>query len=123
MIDLNTITPGTTLEGIPAGINSDSTPITRAIQVTVDRIPWFCNERSVTLSDGRSVTAVRADTLRIVPPREAADAACAARNQRRDMHRHQTTAEVKACRGCQDAETTAAVAYRAYLAAERQENA
>ena len=60
-----------------------------------------------------------AATLREMNAREAAERACGERNKLRRQHAHVSAADLRACAGCQDAEQTAAVAYRVYLATGR----
>jgi len=66
-VELNLIRPGTRLEAVPAGRRADGTPITRTIQITVDRTPWYSmNRTSVVLSDGKGVVAVVPESLRVL---------------------------------------------------------
>lgn len=67
MVDISTITPGTTVEGTTAGRAADGSPITRTLRVTVDRTPWMSGDgRNVILATATGVDAVIAETLRIV---------------------------------------------------------
>jgi hypothetical protein len=69
VVDLSTITPGTTVEGTVAGRTADGRPIARTIRVTVDRTPWTSADgRNVILATAKGVDAVVAETLRIVTP-------------------------------------------------------
>ena len=66
-VPVEAIQPGTRLEAVPAGRRADGSPITRTIQITVDRAPWYSmNRTSVVLSDGKGVVAVVPASLRVL---------------------------------------------------------
>ncbi len=62
---------GMLVKAVPSGITASGTPITRQIQVRLDRAPWASRTGSVVLCDDQGPIVVRADSIEIIDETDA----------------------------------------------------